>query len=205
VEANGARAATARGELEREQRRPGARGAKERFVAAASPWPNVVLIGFSGAGKTTVGALLAARLGLDHRDIDAAVEALVGPIASFVAARGIPAFRDVERGVVLALPRAATVVSAGAGTVLAPANRRRLCDGAHVFFLDVPPAELARRLGALPPEQRHRPELLAGDPVLTIARELAARRPLYATLGTRIDATGTPAAVADALARRLGA
>jgi shikimate kinase len=166
--------------------------------------PNVVLVGFTAAGKTTVGALLAARLGWPHLDLDAALEARIGLIPAYCARHGVPAFRAAERAVLAAaLPPGGAVVSAGAGTVLPRATRRLLCDGARVFLLDVPPAVVLARLAALPPAARHRPDLLGGDALARVARELEARRPLYASLGAVVDATLPAAEVAAVIAARL--
>lgn len=163
---------------------------------------NVVLLGFTGAGKSTVGALVARRLGWPCVDIDARVEARHGPIVELVARRGAATFRRFEREVVAGLPRAGTVVATGAGTVLHRGCRHRLCAGARVFFLDAPAEVLAARLMALPRAALHRPDLVpVGEAraavVARLAHELARRRPLYAGLGRPIDATLAPDAVAE--------
>jgi shikimate kinase len=166
------------------------------------PSARVVLIGFTGAGKSTVGALVAARLGWPCFDVDQAIERRVGAIPAYVASHGVPAFRTLERAVIREeMPPREAVISAGAGSVLPPTTRRVLCQGARVFFLDVPAPVLAARLAALPRELRHRPDLLTGDAVAAIAAELEPRRELYARLGVRVDGTPPPAAVADELVR----
>jgi shikimate kinase len=166
----------------------------------------VVLIGFTGAGKTTVGAIVAARLGWTHFDVDALIELRLGPIPAFVASQGLLAFRTAERALIReGLPRCEAVVSAGAGSVLPPATRRLLCRGAQVVFLDVPAPVLAARLSALPAERLHRPDLLQGDAVAAIGAELEERRALYEKLGVRIDGTAPPASVADAVLRLVAA
>ena len=166
-----------------------------------SPPPaNVVLIGFTGAGKTTVGALLAQRLGRAHFDVDEAIEERLGAIPAFVASHGVPAFRAAERVIIReCLPPRGAVVSAGAGSVLPQLTRRLLCRGAQVFFIDAPAAVLAARLSALPAERRHRPDLAQGDAAAAIGAELEARRALYEKLGVRIDGTPPAGVVADAV------
>jgi shikimate kinase len=166
------------------------------------PTSRIVLIGFTGAGKTTVGALVAGRLGWPHFDVDEVIERRVGPIPAYVASHGLLAFRAAERAVIReGMPRREAVVSAGAGSVLPPATRQLLCRGARVFFLDVPAPVLADRLAALSAERLHRPDLLQGDAVAAIGAELEQRRGLYARLGPRVDGTPPPASVADAVLR----
>lgn len=169
---------------------------------------SVVLIGFLGTGKSTVGAVLAGQTGWDHRDVDALLEAHIGAIPAFVAARGVAAFRAAERRVLEILPPAGAVISTGAGTVLHRAARTRLLrPESQVFFLDAPAAVLAGRLWALPRDAHHRPDLLRSDLEETrvrVARLLGQRRPRYLQLGERVDATRPPAEVAAEIARRLG-
>lgn len=168
---------------------------------------NVVLIGFVGAGKSTVGAILAQRLGCVHLDVDGLLEARIGSIAPYVEARGVAAFRAVERAVLATLPAGGAVISAGAGTVLHRASRARLlAHGAQVFFLDAPPEVLAARLHAMPPEAHHRPDLLGAAAHQTraaVARVLAERRPLYRRLGRPIEAAQPPEEVASAILSEL--
>jgi shikimate kinase len=168
--------------------------------------PNVLLIGFTGAGKSTVGAELAARLRRIHFDVDQAIEAQLGSIPAFVERHGVRAFRLAERRVIAErLPLGEAVVSAGAGSVLPLPTRSLLCDRARVFFLDVPAPVLAARLAGMAEERRHRPDLMLGDAVGAIAAELDRRRPLYLDLGTRVDGTASPGLVADSIVARLRA
>lgn len=154
----------------------------------------MVLIGAPGVGKSTVGAILARAIGLVHHDVDALLEARVGPLPAFAAARGVEAFRSAEREVVAELAALGpAVISAGAGTVLHRRTRALLCQGARVFFLDAPPAIIAARLHGLPASARHRPDLVGptvADTAAAVARILAERGPLYARLGERVDAAG---------------
>jgi shikimate kinase len=210
VEADLAPPAAPPGQLQHDERRRVAGGSQEEGGvvgvsdrAQGSPGATrIVLIGFTGAGKSTVGALLAARLGWTHFDVDEAIERRVGPIPDFVAAHGVPVFRATERAVIReSMPRRDAVVSAGAGSVLPQATRRVLCHGARVFYLDVPATDLAARLAALPPERLHRPDLLQGDAAANIGAELEGRRALYQRLGARVDGTPPAAVVAEAVLR----
>jgi shikimate kinase len=198
VEAHLAPAAAAPGQLQHDERRRRAGGPQQERVVT-----RVVLIGYTGAGKSTVGALVAARLGWPHLDVDEALERRLGPIPAYIARHGMMVFRTEERAAIREGLRRKTplVVSAGAGSVLPAPTRRLLCRGAQVFFLDVPAPVLAARLAALPADRLHRPDLLAGDAAAAIAAELETRRALYGQLGVRVDGTPPPPAVADAVLR----
>ncbi len=137
----------------------------------------VVLVGMMGAGKTTVGRQLAARLGWQFLDSDTLVESSTGStVAELFAERGEEAFR-AEESRVLAEALSAdgpAVVSAAGGVVLAPQNRALLASARAVVWLRADPATLAARVGA----GEGRP-LLRGDPARVLADLDAVRRPLY--------------------------
>ncbi|MDR1264437.1 MAG: shikimate kinase [Propionibacteriaceae bacterium] len=163
---------------------------------------SLVLVGLPAAGKSTVGAILARRLGWPGFDSDAWVEERCGrPVADIFALAGEAEFRRWEALAVqelLAGPEA--VVSLGGGAVLDPANRRRL-SGHQVVWLDVSLATATRRAGLA----KLRP-LLLGDVRTRLAALEAERRPLYAAVATvrlavdRLD----PDQAADAILRLTG-
>jgi len=163
--------------------------------------PALVLVGPPGSGKSTVGALLAARLGSTFRDTDADVESMAGTsIADLFVEQGEPAFRTLERdAVAAALAEHTGVLALGGGAVLDQATRELLA-GRLVVFLDVGIADAARRVGL----NRDRP-LLLGNPRTQWLRLMEARRPLYESVATvRVDTDGrTPDEVADAVLTRL--
>lgn len=163
--------------------------------------PALVLVGPPGSGKSTVGALLAARLGSTFRDTDADVESMAGTsIADLFIEQGEPAFRTLEReAVAAALAEHTGVLALGGGAVLDQATRELLA-GRVVVFLDVGIADAARRVGL----NRDRP-LLLGNPRTQWLRLMEARRPLYESVATvRVDTDGrTPDEVADAVLTRL--
>ncbi len=163
--------------------------------------PALVLVGPPGSGKSTVGALLAARLGSTFRDTDADVESVAGTsIADLFVEQGEPAFRTLERdAVAAALAEHTGVLALGGGAVLDQATRELLA-GRVVVFLDVGIADAARRVGL----NRDRP-LLLGNPRTQWLRLMEARRPLYESVATvRVDTDGrTPDEVADAVLTRL--
>ncbi|WP_243123740.1 3-dehydroquinate synthase [Thermaerobacter sp. FW80] len=114
----------------------------------APPALRVVLVGMMGAGKTTVGRALAARMGWAFLDLDDLIEQETGEtVAALFAREGEPGFRArEERALATALSLERVVIAAGGGVVLSPRNRDRLAREPWVFWLEAPPEELARRL-----------------------------------------------------------
>jgi len=110
---------------------------------------SVALIGFMGAGKTRIGRLVARELGVSFVDTDDVIVRTHGPIAELFATRGEPAFRELERAVVLseldAAQRETRVVALGGGAVTIDAVREVLRRLPHVVWLDAPPHILYRR------------------------------------------------------------
>ncbi len=163
--------------------------------------PVVVLVGPPGAGKTTVGSVLAERLGVGFRDTDADVEARAGTsVSEIFVEHGEAEFRRLERAAVAAaLHEHDGVLALGGGAVLDEKTRTAL-RGHRVAFLDVGIADAARRVGF----NRDRP-LLLGNPRAQWLRLMEARRPLYdevATVTVPTDETA-PEDVAAAIADRL--
>lgn len=151
----------------------------------------VVLVGPMGAGKTTVGRLVAERLSLAFIDADDLFVRAHGPIPAFFAEHGEPAFRREEERVVAHVLEQSEpcVLACGGGAVLSAATRRRLtASPALVVSLTVAEEEALRRVGG----GAGRP-VLAGDPAGTWRRILAERAPLYrAVAGAEVDGTGRP-------------
>lgn len=163
--------------------------------------PIAVLVGAPGSGKTTVGTLLADRLGLAFRDTDTDVEALTGmTIAELFVDRGEPYFRDLEAEAVrAALESCDGVLSLGGGAVGRAETRDALARH-HVVYLDVDLPEAAKRVGM----NTARP-LLLGNVRATLGKLLDERRPLYESVATVTVATGgrTPEDIAADLASGL--
>ncbi|HEY9847630.1 MAG TPA: shikimate kinase, partial [Candidatus Caenarcaniphilales bacterium] len=108
---------------------------------------NLYLIGMMGAGKTTIGHLLATELNYHFFDTDALVEQLTGQsVAQLFATLGEPAFRQLESQVLAELAAYKNlVIATGGGVVLTPMNWSYLRHGV-VAWLDVPVEQLYRRL-----------------------------------------------------------
>jgi shikimate kinase len=140
----------------------------------------LVLVGMMGAGKSTVGPLLARRLGWEYLDSDAQVVAATGhSVPELFADRGEAAFR-AEESRVLAAALSGTepvVVSAAGGVVLSEANRDLLVRSGTVVWLRADPRVLAQRIGP----GTGRP-LLGDDPPSALLDLEAVRRPLYASV-----------------------
>jgi shikimate kinase len=164
--------------------------------------PVAVLVGPPGAGKSTVGGLLAQRLHVSLRDTDTDVEERAGSsVADIFVEQGEPVFRTLERDAVRsALAEHDGVLALGGGAVT-DADIRALLRDHRVVFLDVTLADAARRIGF----NRDRP-LLLGNPRAQLHRLMTTRRPLYQEVATvTVDtADKTPQDVADAVAAALG-
>lgn len=106
---------------------------------------NVVLVGMPGCGKSTVGKLLAERLGKAFLDTDALVEETAEkPIPAIIAKEGETAFRDREQAAVEeAGKQLSRVIATGGGAILREDNRRALRQNARVVFLERPLEKLA--------------------------------------------------------------
>ncbi len=176
--------------------RPGAGGRD-----SGSGRPLAVLIGPPGAGKSTVGALLAERWGTTFRDTDAVIEQAEGrSISDIFVDDGEAGFRVIERTTVLtALEHGGGVLSLGGGAVL-DADVQQALAGHRVVFLDVAIADASKRIGF----DGSRP-LLAVNPRASWTRMMQARRPTYEAVSTvRVDTAGrTPDEVVDAVVAAL--
>jgi shikimate kinase len=140
--------------------------------------PNVVLTGFMGTGKTTVGRTLAARLGAEFVDTDALVEQRHGPIPAIFAEHGEERFRALERELAEELSqRSGLVVSTGGRMMVDPVNAELLAARGVVVCLTATPETIHARVGR---SIDSRPMLRGGDARARIETLLAERAPAYA-------------------------
>ena len=149
----------------------------------------IVLVGAPGAGKSTIGRRVAARLGVPFRDTDADVEAVAGmPVSDIFVTEGESVFRTLERtAVATALSEHRGVLALGGGAVLDDDTRARLADHL-VVWLVVGLSDAASRVGL----SGARP-LLLGNVRGTMLRLLEERTPLYAEIATiRIETDDRP-------------
>lgn len=151
----------------------------------------VLLVGFMGSGKTSVGRSLAYRLGWRFVDFDDEIVAAAGAsVADIFAERGEPWFRDAEARVADRLLGEHNVVL-GSGGGWAAASEGRLLDlprGTASFWLKVSPEEAVRRAAS---EGGVRPLLDRPDPEAAARALLAERGPRYAEARWTVDTEGS--------------
>jgi shikimate kinase len=165
---------------------------------------NVALIGMMGSGKSTVGALLAERLGWTFYDTDLLLEGAFGkPVARIFEKPGEAAFRTAEELLVRSfMTLEYAVLATGGGLWTSAASRRRLGFFARTAYLAVPLDVLWRRLSSQDPKAR--PLLSTGDPRKELQRLLQEREPLYGLADWRVECgVGDPQYVVQQLVKRL--
>lgn len=157
----------------------------------------LVLVGYRGAGKTTVSRVVAARLQADFVDLDERIEATAGmTVREIFEQSGEAAFREMESAAlqsVLADETRTTrsVLSVGGGAVLRAENRRLLREHCVCVWLEAPVDELTRRLERDGRSATLRPALTNLDPADEARRLLEQRAPLYAEVAqARVQTLG---------------
>jgi shikimate kinase len=136
-----------------------------------------ILVGMMGAGKTTVGRLLAKATGFDFIDCDRELESRSGvAVATIFELEGEAGFRKREAALIDELTRRSKMVLAtGGGAVLREENREHLRQRGLVIYLQATADEIARRTA----NDRTRPLLQTADPRARIVELLQHREPLY--------------------------
>ncbi|HUR91634.1 MAG TPA: shikimate kinase [Gemmatimonadaceae bacterium] len=144
----------------------------------------VFLIGLPGAGKSTIGQAVAAKLHLPFVDLDRDIESAAGKsIERIFLEDGEPRFREMEAEATARIPRTPAIVAPGAGWISNEAVRVLVRHTGPAIYLRVEPRTAASRLGAAVADR----PLLAGDPVERLERLLADRRELYESADASVD------------------
>ncbi len=148
-----------------------------------------ILIGPMGAGKSTIGRLLAKELSLPFKDSDKEIEERTGAsIPLIFDVEGEAGFRDREQAVITELcEQPGLVLATGGGAVLRPENRQAMRNGAIVIYLH---ASVEHQL-ARTARDRNRPLLQTENPGQVLTDLLALRDPLYREVATLIIETDT--------------
>lgn len=142
--------------------------------------PRVTLVGYRACGKSTLGPLVANRLGWPFVDLDHAITTRIGmPISAYFSAHGEPSFRDAETAALraaLEIP-GELLLATGGGCVIRSENREIIREnGGFCVYLAVPAAILQQRLRN---DMGGRPSLTGGDVAAEVPGVLASREELY--------------------------
>ena len=162
---------------------------------------NLVLTGFMGTGKTTVGRILADRLGYGFVDTDEVIESRSGPIGEIFERDGEEAFRELERALAQELAgRTGLVIATGGRMMLDASCSACLERAAWVVCLTAHPDIIVERIG----DTTQRPLLDVADTSARVQELLAERAEGYARFAS-VDTGGrSPDEVADAIMSLLG-
>ena len=164
---------------------------QEADITSALGRRSVVLVGMMGAGKSTIGRRLAARLGLRFFDADVEIEvAHAGmTIPEIFATHGEPYFRDGEARVIARLlDSGPAVIATGGGAFMREETRNRIRDKAVSIWLKADVEIIMKRVK----RRADRPLLQTEDPVATVSRLLEAREPVYRTAELTIGSRDVP-------------
>jgi shikimate kinase len=162
----------------------------EAAIVAALGRRSIVLIGMMGAGKSSVGRRLAARLGLAFVDADSEIETAAGmSIADIFSAHGEAYFRSGEARVIARLLEGGPqVLATGGGAIMNPDTRAAIRAKAVSIWLNAEYDVLLRRVR----RRTDRPMLKTADPAETLRRLLAERSPTYAQADVTLNSRDAP-------------
>jgi shikimate kinase len=162
----------------------------EAAIVAALGRRSIVLVGMMGAGKSSVGRRLAARLGLTFVDADNEIEAAAGmSIADIFSAHGEAYFRSGEARVIARLLEGGPqVMATGGGAIMNPDTRAAIGAKAVSIWLNAEYDVLLRRVK----RRTDRPMLKTADPAETLRRLLVERNPVYAQSDVTLHSRDAP-------------
>jgi shikimate kinase len=163
---------------------------QEAEILAALGTRLVVLVGMMGAGKSTIGRRLAARLNLPFVDADTEIEAAAGmTIPEIFEVHGELHFRDGEARVIARLLDAGpAVLATGGGSFMREETRRRIGEKAVSIWLKADPDVIMRRVK----RRADRPLLQTVDPAATVSRLISEREPIYQHADLTISSREVP-------------
>ncbi len=166
-----------------------------------TPDDNLVLTGFMGTGKTTVGRLVAQKLDREFVDTDLVIEQGHGPIHEIFERQGESVFRDIERALARELgERKGLVIATGGRMLLDQENLVALSQNGRIFCLVATPEEIYERVVG-DRDVVERPLLDVADPKQRIKELLAERGPDYERFPQLVTDGRDPDSLADELVR----
>lgn len=163
--------------------------AADNCLPSEGPPENIFLVGLMGAGKTSVGRILARRLNKTFYDSDQEIERCTGvKIPLIFEIEGEAGFRDRESRLLAELVQQRNIVLAtGGGAVLSEENRRRLAENGAVVYLRAAVNDLWQRTR----HDKNRPLLQTEDPLAKLSELFVQRDPLYREIADIIIDTGS--------------
>ena len=163
---------------------------QEADITAALGRRSIVLVGMMGAGKSTIGRRLGARLRLPFLDADIEIEAAASmSIPEIFETRGEPYFRDGEARVIARLLESGpAVIATGGGAFMREETRNRIREKAVSLWLKADVNTIMKRVR----RRADRPLLQTADPVATVSRLLEAREPVYQSADLTIASRDVP-------------
>ncbi len=162
----------------------------EADITAALGGRSIVLVGMMGAGKSTIGRRLGARLRLPFLDADIEIEAAACmSIPEIFETRGEPYFRDGEARVIARLlDSGPAVIATGGGAFMREETRNRIRDKAVSLWLKADVDTIMKRVK----RRADRPLLQTADPEATVSRLLEVREPVYRSADLTIASRDVP-------------
>ena len=162
----------------------------EADIAAVLGPRSIVLVGMMGAGKSTIGRRMAARLHLPFTDADTEIETAAGmSIPDIFETHGEPYFRDGEARVIARiLDNGPIVLATGGGAFMREETRNRIRERAVSIWLKADPDVIMRRVR----RRADRPLLQTADPEATVNRLIGEREPLYRNADLTIASRDVP-------------